>query len=197
MPRAGLTPAAVVDAAIALVDRDGPEALTLTAVADRLGVRAPSLYNHVDSLDDLRTRAAARSLTDLADALEGSAGDDDPRTFLHAYRQWARSHPARYALLPVQPTPAGEPHEPATVAPSIRLVELATTWAGRFDLHDDAAIHAARALRSAMHGFCTIETAGGFGLPVDIEDSFQTLVDLLIAGLRASSTTGPPRTVKD
>ena len=60
MPRAGLTPATVVDAAIALVDRDGPDALTLAAVADRLDVRAPSLYNHVDGLDDLRSRAAAR-----------------------------------------------------------------------------------------------------------------------------------------
>lgn len=187
MPRAGLTPSAVVDAAIGLVDRGGPDALTLTAVADELGVRAPSLYNHVDGLEDLRSRTAARAMGDLADALEEAVGDDDPKAFLVAYRRWARDHPSRYALLPVQPAPSDGPRDPPTVAPSDRLVGLATTWAARFDLHGDDAIHAARALRSAVHGFCTIETAGGFGLPVDVEASFDVLVDLLVAGLRSSS----------
>jgi len=182
--RAGLTPSSVVEAALALVDDGGPDALTLAGVADRLGVRGPSLYNHVDGLDDLRERTAARALRDLADALEVVADDEDPRALLVAYRRWAGHHPSRYALLPVVPAP----DDAATSAPSVRLVGLVTAWAGRFGLHGDDAVHAARTLRSAMHGFCTIETAGGFGLPVDVEESFRVLTDLLVAGLRASGT---------
>lgn len=187
MPRAGLTPSTVVDEALALVDEDGPDALTLTAVADRLGVRVPSLYNHVDGLDDLRDRAAARALDDLADALEVAASDEDPRVLLDAYRRWARAHPSRYALLPVQPAPTGAP----TVAASVRVVDVVTTWAGRYGLRGEDAVHIARALRSALHGFCTIETAGGFGLPADVEDSFAVLVDLLVTGLGVSTTSAP------
>lgn len=187
MPRAGLTPSTVVDAALELVDEDGPDTLTLTAVAERLGVRTPSLYNHVGGLDDLRERMAARAIDDLADALEVAAGDDDPRAALVAYRRWARDHPSRYALVPV---PAAR-DDAATAAPSARLVHLVTTWAGRFGLHGDDAVHAARAMRSALHGFCTIETAGGFGLPVDAEASFRRLVDLLVAGLQEARPGGP------
>lgn len=182
MPRVGLTPSTVVDAALVLVDEVGPDALTLTAVADRLGVRTPSLYNHVEGLDDLRERMAAKALGDLADALEAVAAHDDPRAPLVAYRRWASDNPSRYALVPV---PAAR-SDALTNAPSVRMVELATAWAGRFGLHDDDAVHAARALRSALHGFCTIETAGGFGLQVDVEDSFHVLVELLVAGLQAS-----------
>lgn len=187
MPRVGLTPATVVDAALELVDEDRPEPPTLTAVADRLGVRTPSLYNHVDGLDDLRARMSARALADLADALAAVADHDDPRAPLVAYRGWAKDNPSRYALVPVPAAPG----DAVTNAPSVRLVGLVTAWVGRFGLHDDDAVHAARALRSALHGFCTIETAGGFGLPVDVEDSFHVLVELLVAGLRASGTDGP------
>ncbi len=187
MPRVGLTPSTVVDAALALIDQDGLDALTLTAVAHNLGVRTPSLYNHVAGLDDLRERMAAKALSDLADALEAVADHDDPRAPLVAYRGWARDNPSRYALVPV---PAAS-SDAVTNPPSVRLVGLVTTWAGRFGLHDDEAVHAARAMRSALHGFCTIETAGGFGLPVDVEDSFRVLVELLMAGLRASSTQTP------
>nr|MDT0664287.1 TetR family transcriptional regulator [Micromonospora sp. DSM 115978] len=54
MPRAGLSRDRVVAEAAALADTAGLDAVTLSTLADRLGVRVPSLYKHVDSLDDLR-----------------------------------------------------------------------------------------------------------------------------------------------
>src|SRR5262249_53912537 len=58
MPRAGLDSESVVAAAAAMADEDGLEAVTLTRLAGRLGVRTPSLYAHVRGLDDLRGRLA-------------------------------------------------------------------------------------------------------------------------------------------
>ena len=45
-----------------------------------------------------------------------------------------------------------------------------------YELRGDDAIDAIRALRSALHGFVMLETAGGFGLPVDVDRSFDRLV---------------------
>ena len=65
MPRAGLDSDAVVAAAAALADAEGLERLTLARLAQQLGVRSPSLYAHVDGLEDLRTRLAIRGARQL------------------------------------------------------------------------------------------------------------------------------------
>lgn len=187
MPRVGLTPDAVVDAAMDVVDRDGGDQLTLAAVADHVGVRSPSLYRHVDSLDDLRQRLAVRALRELAAALERAVGQrhgaDALRTMMVAYRQWANANPERYALVPVA---APEPGTPAAAA-SDELVGTVVQWVAGFGLEGDDAVHAVRTVRSALHGFSSIDAAGGFGLPVAVDASFAHLVDLLVAGLAAQS----------
>jgi len=49
---------------------------------------------------------------------------------------------------------------------------------------DEQTVHATRAVRSALHGFVTLEAAGGFGLPQDVDESYNRLVELLDTGLR-------------
>src|SRR5204863_8542685 len=73
MARAGLSAEAVVDAAAQLADREGLEAVTLARLAADAGVRPPSLYAHVDGLDDLRRRLAIRGARELAAALREAA----------------------------------------------------------------------------------------------------------------------------
>ena len=52
-----------------------------------------------------------------------------------------------------------------------------------WSLEGDDAVHAARAFRSALHGFVGLEAAGGFGMPVDLDASFERLVATLAGGL--------------
>jgi len=52
-----------------------------------------------------------------------------------------------------------------------------------YELRDDAAVDATRALRAALHGFVTLEATGGFGLPVDIDRSFERVVGALTRAL--------------
>ena len=99
MPRAGLDADAVVAAAAELADADGLEAVTLARLASRLGVRAPSLYAHVDGLADLRRRIAARGALELAAELQaaaaGRAGADALLAIANAYRPTRARTPAR------------------------------------------------------------------------------------------------------
>jgi hypothetical protein len=54
-----------------------------------------------------------------------------------------------------------------------------------FDLPEDRAVDAVRAVRAGVHGFVTLELGGGFRLPQDLDRSFAVLVDMLVAGVEA------------
>ena len=184
MARAGLSAEAVVDAAAELADREGLEAVTLARLAADAGVRPPSLYAHVDGLDDLRRRLALRGTRELTAALReaatGRAGSDALRAVAIALRGYARRHPGTY--LAAQRAPDKDDRE-ALAAGSDAVTVLTAALAG-YGLTGDDAIHAARAVRSALHGFAVLETGGGFGIKLDLDESFERLVDLLDRGLR-------------
>jgi AcrR family transcriptional regulator len=183
-PRPGLTPDRIVEVAAELIDRDGYAQLGLGKVAAELGVRTPSLYNHIDGLDELRRRLTVRALTVLGAQLQraavGLTAEDAVRAIAGAYRRFAREHPGLYAT--TVPSIEGADAEVQRVGAEVMGTVLAAL--SGFGLDDDAAIHAARSLRSAVHGFVSLELAGGFGIPVDIDASFAWLTDLLAEGIR-------------
>jgi AcrR family transcriptional regulator len=191
MPRAGLSTAAVVGAAAELADAEGLEGLTLARIARAVGVRTPSLYNHVGSLEDVRRRVALVALREIGDALRdaavGRARDDALVAMAHAYRSYARAHPGRYAA--TQRAPAAEDEELRTVAS--RAVDVLLAVLGGYGIEGEDAIHAARAVRSALHGFVTLEAGGGFGLPVELDESFDRMVAALARGLSGSGRADP------
>lgn len=185
MPRAGLTPATVIEAGAALADEVGFTNLTMGLAAERLGVRTPSLYKHVDSLEALRRGIAIqakRELTHvLARAAVGKFGPDAVRAFADAYRRWALAHPGRYAA--TIRAPAADDEEDKHV--SNQAVRVLYDVLAGFKLPDTRFVDAARSLRAAIHGFAALETANGFGLNRDVTGSYHFLIDSLIAGLQA------------
>ncbi|MFC0531904.1 TetR/AcrR family transcriptional regulator [Phytohabitans kaempferiae] len=180
--RAGLSTAAVVEAALAIVDEQGADALTLANVAQRTGVAAPSLYKHVGSLAELRTLVGARVLEEMTErfthAALGRSGDDAVAALMHTYRAYVTEHPARYAI-----TPADALHHPHTAAAGTRLLEVFLAVLRGYGLTDSAAIHTTRCLRAVVHGFASLEAAGGFGLPEDLDETYEHLVRASIASL--------------
>jgi AcrR family transcriptional regulator len=181
--RAGLTPERVVAEAARVADEAGHDRLTLAAVADRLGVRLPSLYKHVPGLDGLRRALAVSAVGELGAALSeatvGRAGPEALRALATAYRGYARRHPGRYAATLRAPEPGDTEH----AAASDVVLRVVFAVLRGYHLAGDDAVDATRALRSSLHGFVALEAAGGFGLPRDVERSFTRLVDLLDAGL--------------
>jgi AcrR family transcriptional regulator len=183
MPRAGLDSDAVVSAAAALADAEGLQALTLAQLADTLGVRAPSLYAHIDGLDDLRRRLAARGTRELSAALHaaaaGRAGREALAAIASSYRAYATEHPGTYAAL--QRAPDLDDDEGAR-----RLFDVVLAVLRGYGLNGEDAIHGARIVRAALHGFVALEANEGFGIPLDLDESFARLVSTLDRGLAAS-----------
>ena len=192
MPRAGLDRAGVVRAAAAVADEVGLDNLTLARIAERLNVRAPSLYNHVAGLDDLRRGLAAFGARELAARLGraavGKAGDEAVAAVADAYRAFARARPGLYAAL--QRAPDQDDEDAVRAAHDVVAIVVAVL--GAYGLGGEDVLHAVRGFRSLLHGFVALETTGGFGLPLDLDESFRRLVATFTAGLRAGGSADRP-----
>lgn len=190
MPRAGLNRAAVAEAAAALADENGLENLSLGDLAERLGVRKPSLYNHVAGLSGLRHELALLGLRQLGQSLSraavGKAGEEGLLALAEDYRAFVKERPGlyeatvrSYRFSDPEDSELGEAEEEA-----LRPVLSVLVSCG---VHgEEEAIHAARGLRSVAHGFATLEEAGGFGMDLDPDESFRRLVRAFSDGLLRS-----------
>lgn len=186
-PRAGLTSARVVDTATALADKEGLGRLTLARLADELGVRPPSLYDHVDGLEGLRRALRQRGLESMAAAFRraatGRSQDDAVRALADAFRSFAREHPALYEAT----VRSAEKDSPEVRAAAEDVLEVLLAILGGYGIRGEEAVHATRYLRSVLHGFTSLELAGGFGMPTELEATYRRIVKTLVANLRTWS----------
>lgn len=179
-----------MEAATGLVDERGPQGLTLAELAKRLGVRSPSLYNHVDGLEGLLRELRLRALRDAQEALVratiGRSGQEALHALCRAYRAFALEHPGLYALT-VRST---EEPDAEVQRAGAAVVEVALAVLRGYGLEGAQAIHATRLLRATLHGFATLESAGGFGLELPVDESFELAVTLLHGALTDLAARG-------
>ncbi len=183
-----LTPAAVIDAAAQMADVDGLSQVTVTSVAKSLGVQQPALYRHIDGYDGLIRALSLRGRELLAGALAeaalGRASHDAVAAMAHAWRAFATEHPGLYEATDRAPS-TGDPEMEAAIENVTEVLQRALV---AYDLAPDDAVHAARTMRSAFHGFCHLELGREHPSPVDLDDSYSHLIELVAAGISALSS---------
>ena len=190
MPRAGLSGGEVVAAAAGLADEIGYAGLTMGLLAERLGVRTPSLYKHVGGLEDLQHQVATLAMTEVGDvirdAVQGLAGADALAALLHAVRGYVTRHPGRYMA-----TAGGGgavlcgPDDPLLAASARVLATIAAVLRG-YGIGEDEMDHAIRTIRCTIHGFAMLEASGGFQWSNDPDESFEWMIRFIDRGLRVS-----------
>lgn len=185
MTRAQLSTELVIEMAGTVADTEGLDAVTLTRVAKELGTSQPALYRHVESYDALIRALGLRGREILAARLMESAvglsGDDAVRAMGRAWRQLVIDHPGLYSATDRYPCSSDAELEAAVE----RVVATLSQALIGFDLDDDERAHAARTLRSAFHGFSHLEAGDGHPLEQDLDRTFDHMIDLLCAGIRA------------
>ncbi len=193
MPRSGLAPASVTKAGAGLADELGYDQLGMGVLAQRLGVKTPSLYKHVDSLADLARRVAVLAATELGDAIrdatQGRSGSEALRAAAQTMRTYAEQHPGRYAAIN-RAHPAG-PNDPLVAAQHRLLDSFAATLMG-YRLDPTTKVHALRMVRSMLHGFVTLDAAHEFQLETDVNDSFTWMTQFIDHGLKAMTPDPTP-----
>ncbi|EHS54982.1 TetR/AcrR family transcriptional regulator [Paenibacillus sp. Aloe-11] len=183
-PRNGVKLQDILQAAEDIANERGMGEVTLTTLAQKLHIRPPSLYNHVDGLNGLRQVLALHSLEQLEEALTsaavGRAGDDALTAMGKAYMRYARERPGLYeAMLYATDRKDTELRDAAD-----RVAELViSVLSSGYGFKEEDCIHAARGFRSLLHGFASLEQKGGFGLPVEVDRSIAVMMDTFLAGL--------------
>ncbi|MGN6176071.1 MAG: TetR/AcrR family transcriptional regulator [Streptosporangiaceae bacterium] len=189
MPRAGLSRGDVVAAAAELIDEIGYHELTMGLLAQRLGVRAPSLYKHVDGLADLQHRVATLATTELGDAvrdaMQGRAGRDALTALLTATRAYVIAHPGRYtATIGAEFTGPADP----LLAASARVIDSIAAVLRGYGVGEAEMVHAIRTIRCTLHGFAALQASNGFQWSGDPDETFDWMIGFIDHGLRAIRT---------
>jgi AcrR family transcriptional regulator len=178
---------AVVQAAVEILNAEGVQALTLSHLAEKLEIRTPSLYNHVDGLAGLQQDLAVLNARLLADRFSEAAicksGSELFMDVSQAFREYVKEYPGLY-MSTLRSSGTQQVQDPNLQREEERTMKVGLAVMASLGLQGEDAIHGLRALRSMVHGFATLEVAGGFGLPQDCDESFRKLVLALVAGLQ-------------
>ncbi len=167
-------------AARVLLEAGGPDAVTMQAVADQVGIRAPSLYKRFADRSALLSALADVIAADLAVAVAPPARiqrpSDTAKRMASKYRAFARRSPRSYQLLfgagGAQPSPT------ANAQAAGGVLRVAEALVGPGD-----ALEAARLLVAYLHGFVSMELGGAFRLGGNVTDAFEYGLDTLLRGL--------------
>ena len=174
----------IVNAALTFLDREGWDALTINALATQLGTKGPSLYNHVQSLEDLRRTVRMRVVGDIIEMLNtvggGRTRDDAVMVMASAYRSYAHHHPGRYSAFTRMPLGGDDPEfTEATRAAAAPVISVLASYG----LDGDNAFYAALEFWSAMHGFVLLEMTGAMA-GIDTDAVFTDMVMRLASGMQ-------------
>ena len=188
MPRAGLSRRDVIAAAAELADEVGFQQLAMGLLAQRLGIRTPSLYKHVTDLADLKHGVATQAMIDVGeevrDALQGRSGRDALTALLSTIRSYAVTHPGQYAA--ANSTRLTGPDDPLLAAGN-RVIDSISAALRGYGIADADMVHAIRTIRSTIHGFALLQQTEGFQYREDPDDTFTWMIDFLDQGLRAKA----------
>lgn len=163
--------AAIVAAARELLEAGGPTAVTMQAVAARVGVRAPSLYKRVRDRDALLALVAEATADDLTARF--AASGSSLAALGRAYREFAHEHPEGFRLLF-----AGD-----AAADRMGLAVQPVLQAAREAVGGEHALDAARLLTAWATGFVSMELAGAFRMGGDIDQAFEYGLERIIAAI--------------
>lgn len=179
---------AIVAAGREIIERGGPEGhggldgLTMQAVAERVGVRAPSLYKRVRDRRELLALVVAATLDDLTDRLEATAAEADPARRLvaqaDALRGFAHEHPVGFGLV-FSAHGAPRPDAAAVVRSVAPLLDAVAALTG-----PEHALEGARLVTAWANGFLTMELGGMFGLGGDVDRAWRWGLARMVAALR-------------
>ena len=185
---AALTREAVVAEAVRCVEELGIEGLSMNALAQRLGIRTPSLYNHVAGVEDLRTAVADVALGRMVAELDAAYEKlDDLSERITAgcwiVLEFARKNPGLYRNFILSTRSRDE----VELLPGSRMdSNPVERWLRARGIPEEQMLHGSRALRAALHGFVLMDLSGSFTLG-SVEESFAWL----LATLTDAITTVP------
>ena len=179
--------AQVVASGAELADEAGIAAVSFAALAERLGVKAPALYKHVDSIGNLQHRIATLALIELGDtlrdALQGKSGAKAIAALFTAVQSYIDEHPGRYsATIGAQFQGPDDP----LLAAATRVIDSLGAVLSSYGIPPEERDHAIRMLRCTIHGYAVLKASNAFQWSNDPDESLAWMIRFINAGLTNS-----------
>lgn len=171
---------AIVIAARDLLEVDGLDGLTMNAVANRVGVRAPSLYKRVQGREQLIQLVGEATMVELATRLEGAT---TAATVACCFRDFGHERPAAFQLVM---TPG-----PGVPSIGVEFAVLATEAVLRVTRElagNEHALEAARTLTAWAAGFISMELSGSFKLGGDLQQAWEFGLEAITVALSTTAS---------
>jgi len=184
MSRNKLDRTIILNTSAQLAETVGLENITLLKLANKLGVKTPSLYNHINGLKDIYVGLAKLGMEKLGavvrDSAIGKSNDEAITAIAYKYRKFAKECPELYKAIIKSPTlDDSEVKEAGHI-----FVQIMYKVLEGYKYSEEDAMHIVRGLRSIMHGFVSLEAAGFFKSNWDREESYKRLVSGFILSIR-------------
>ena len=181
--KAGLDKDIILKTAVDLADAEGIANVTLKALAEKLGVKPPSLYKHINGLEDLNKALMLYGWKSLEKkvtrAAVGKSKEDAIRAIFYAYRDYVKEHPGVFEAMQWYNMYQSEENLQATE----EIVAVLFQVLSAYDLQEEQKVHIVRMFRVFLQGFLMVEIHGGFGNPVSITESFDFSLEILLNGI--------------
>lgn len=180
----GLDTQTILNAAAELAEEKGLENVSLLQVAEKLGVKSPSLYNHLNGMQEISSGIAKLAISRLEDAIRNAAVGRSKENALTnmamAYRQFAKENPELYKAILRFP----DCHDEGIQETGHAVVRILYQVMEPYHFSKEETLHFARGFRSALHGFVSLEAAGFFQSgEANVDESYERLVSSLISTL--------------
>ena len=181
--KAGLDKDIILKTAADLADAEGIANVTLKALAEKLGVKPPSLYKHINGLEELNKALMLYGWKSLEKkvmrAAVGKSKEDAVRAIFYAYRDYVKEHPGVFEAMQWYNMYQSEENLQATE----EIVAVLFQVLSAYDLQEEQKVHIVRMFRVFLQGFLMVEIHGGFGNPASITESFDFSLEILLNGI--------------
>lgn len=175
----------IVDTALRIAEEESLNSVTLGRLAKEFGIKTPSLYNHVASLNDLHNLMRQRGLRLIIDQMKmatiGKSKENAIDSLSHAYRSFAQQNPALYGLIFSQKYSDDE----QIAELKLELIEIFKLVLAFLKVQPEEQIMILRFWRSWLHGFVAIENSQGFEIPVSVDQSFELMIARFVSSIGA------------
>ena len=184
MARNGLDTNMIISRAAQLVNEVGLENITLKMLADDLGIKSPSLYNHIGGLEDLKMQLMIYGWKEMEQriiqSVIGISGYDAIRAGCYAFYEYATENPGIFnAMLWYNKFLNMD-----TMEATSGLFSVLFKVTSSFNISEENCNHIIRTLRGFLEGFSLLVNNKAFGNPISITESFVLSMNVLIEGIK-------------
>lgn len=183
MPRTGLSKEKIIEKAAELANEKGLSYLTVTTLSDYLGIKKPSLYNHMKTIEDMHRSLMIYGWRTVSDDVVKGIDTSDEKTNLTEYArkfyQFAIDNPGVFEAMLWYNKYSDDTLLSATEG----LYTFFFKQTDGLGIDRVIANHLLRTYRAFLEGFIMLQIHNSFGNPISMDESFEISMNVLISGI--------------